>query len=919
MLVVNLCLVPPVAAQRNVAEVSHPAGVMTLRAEDATTFSWVPSGGATTFWQRPGGRFQLLTGSRSPIGGDPTRTSDEDRAIASDVQLGLAGPTSDSPTYDAFTSKLTVSVDGLFYDLHALGAAEDETTGTVTDYWPVPPQAGSRDVLGVGRIPIDTDDPNTALEYVDIQHHWTLIHDAVRIEYIVENHTGQTAAIGLRQLIDASFGQWQRDGGTIVLPSGQVIVSEKAIPDADVGSVPDYWVAYDRVDNPTVVVGGTLDSADVYDPGIANSAAGKPDEIAWGLQRGMAADAQWDFTPNAGLGIEGENWAYAVKWNEADLQAGRSRRYVTYFGMGAASVDFDPPYALAGYSPLRLEVQQGDDPATSEVEQFHLTDPDGRSPFPVYAYADNFSPSPLFDASVRISLPDGFVLDPPNQSIAKSLGTVGRNELKYVSWTVRATVARPGQTVVKFTGPNGKSVEREIVIPVIPALTPRPSLHGLEMVSIPYRFTDTSVEHVFGSLGSMHVGGSNGLARWNADEQIYRWFPHSTVSNVVPGAGYWLLNKNRQTVYFPSDIRTVPTGWEYSVSLDAGWNQIGTPFTSTTYFESIRIIDRNGSEWSMAEAVSRKLLLPTLFSYDAVANEYVWASEVADVSFEPYEGNWLFCFEDLTLLFTPASLYASTAATSAVSSAGNGGGESWKAQLVVSGAGITRAGRCFGSAVGAEQGIDASDVLAPPGALTQGVALTAEMLDARTGARLMEDIRPASSEKQTWTLAVMTNASGEAVSVRWPDLSKMPSGLVATLVDCASGERRYMRTTNSYTFRASAEGGTRLLNIEVQPRPAARTLVKSAHATQTGSAVTLVYSLSSEAAVDLEIMNISGVPIRVAAADKLSAAGVNTLVWDGRNARGARVPAGRYLLRVSARSPLNGEQSSVVCSFQLAR
>lgn len=908
----------PAAAQRDTANVTHPGGLMTLQVEDAAIYTWTTTT-ATYSWQRPSGRFRLLTGSRPPTGGNPTMVGDENRAIASRY-YSVAGPTTAAPTYDAFTSKLTVSVDGQPYDIHALGNAAGEQTGQPEDFWPAPPAAGSRDVYGVGRIPLDDPDPSQAAEFIEVRHHFMLIHDAVRIDYIVVNNSNSTRSVGLRQLIDASFGQFQLDGGTIVLDNGQRIDSERVIPDAEVASVPDTWVAYDRIDNPTVLLRGTLESADVNDPGMANYSAGKPDEIAWGLMRSIGADAQWNFVPNTTIPLGGQDWAYAAKWNEEDLEAGRSRRYVTYFGVGAASVDFDPPYALAAYSPVRLVVQQGDDPGTPEVEQYYLTDRNGLSPFVVYAYADNFYPSPLVDASVRISLPDGFELDPALQSFSKSLGTVGRNELKWVSWTVRAMTARPGVSVIKFTGPHGKMVEREIEIPIIPALTPAVSASGLEMISIPYEFTDTSVEWVFQSLGSMHVGGSNGLARWNPEELVYRWFPHAWVSNIVPGRGYWLLNKNRETVYFPDDLKAVPTAWEYSVNLGAGWNQIGTPFTQITYLEGTRVIDPNGAEWSMREAVDRQLLLPTLFWYDAPNNQYLWETELGDVKLSPYLGHWLFCYADLTLLFTPASLY--TRSVPSAGPAGSGGGEApgeWRAPLTVAGAGRVRSERCFGMAEAASDELDSKDVLAPPRCLPDGVTLTAELVHPRTGQALMQDIRKAAKRATEWRLVVSTNAGEQPITISWPDLSALPGELVATLEDVGAGKRLHMRTNSSYTYCSPAEGGARVFRITVQPRSGERTLVTSATVRQTGAGVAIAYCLAAEASVDVEVRNISGVLIRKVVTGKASAAGVTSQVWDGRNARGLRAPAGRYLCRVTARSPATGEQHGLVCSFQLGR
>lgn len=895
---------------------------MVLQMEDASRiFTWTTTT-ATYNWQRPAGRFRLLTGPSPPRGGDPTLTGDENRAVAG-AYVDAAGPTTAAPRYDSFTNRLTISVNGEPYDLHVLAAGAREQTTTPWNFWPAPPAAGSRDIYAIGRLPLDPGvqrrdlNPNTTREYLDIHHRFTLIHDAVRIEYVVFNHTSSTQPIGLRQLVDASFGQWANDGGTVVLPTGQRIETERILPDAEVTAVPDSWVAYDRLDDPTMMLRGTLESSDVHDPGMADFAAGKPDRVEFGLMRSMAMNEQWDFIPNPAVMLAGENWAYAARWDERDLAPGRSRRYVTYFGLGVASVDYDAPYALAAYSPVRLYVQE-DDGAGAARAEYYLTDRDGRSPFSVHAYADNFYPTPLVDASVRITLPDGFELDPPTQSLSKSLGTVGRNELRSVSWTLRARAARPGVATIVFTGPLGKVVRRNIEIPVIPALVPAPVGRGLDMVSIPYTFVDNSIEHVFQSLGSMHVGGANGLAAWDPEELIYRWFPHAYVSTVSPGRGFWLLNQNFQTVYFPSDLRPVRTDVEYSLSLRRGWNQIGTPFTRETFLEGARVIDPYGSEWSLREAVDRSLLLPTVFWYEPAANEYRWQSELRDVRLAPYTGYWLYCFDNVTLLFTPASLYTQSAGSGSGEAAGGGDEAGWRAALTVAAAGRERGQRVFGMAAGASDGLDAHDVPAPPRSLPDGVLLNAAFVNPPTQQEFLQDVRKSAAGPTEWMLAVETNAVGEPVTIAWPDLSGLPADLVATFEDTASAERRHMRTHSSYTYRASTEG-RRLFKITVQPRSAHRTLVTSATVSPAAMGATVVFSLAAEANVDVEIRNISGVLIRRVASDRPGNAGLNTQMWDGRNARGAQAPAGRYLCRITARSPVTGEQHSIVCSFQLVR
>lgn len=441
----------PVMGQTGVTRIAHPGGLMVLdvATPDILTYRETDADGNTTvsFWQHPGGRFQLRTGPGLPTGGNPTVTGDEDRPVAS---VATSASHDDNFPYTVFSSKVTLAVggdieNGNYLDPHVMGVNADTVTGSdpVWDFWSVPMVAGSRDIVGTAQIPLDVDDPNEATEFVTLQHHYTLLGDTLQVEYIVTNETNRTLPIGLRVVVDARFGGSSNfDGSQIYLPNGDLVTTERVIPDATTSTIPDTWVTVDNPDNPGIYLRGTLRTDDVTDPGSATESGGVPSQIGWGLQRDIGNDSQWDFTPISVLALSGEDWGYFVRWDEKDLRPGRSRRYVTYFGMGASSSDYEAPYVLSAYAPAALEVRDGDDTSTAAIEEYHLTDPDGNMPFPVYAYADNYYASPMLDAGVRISLPSGLELDPPTQSRTKSLGTVKRNELKSVSWTVRPVGTR---------------------------------------------------------------------------------------------------------------------------------------------------------------------------------------------------------------------------------------------------------------------------------------------------------------------------------------------------------------------------------------------------------------------------------------------------------------------------------------------
>ena len=72
----------------------------------------------------------------------------------------------------------------------------------------------------------------------------------------------------------------------------------------------------------------------------------------------------------------------------------------------------------------------------------------------------------------------------------------------------------------------------------------------------------------------------------------------------------------------------------------------------------------------------------------------------------------------------------------------------------------------------------------------------------------------------------------------------------------------------------------------------------------------IVVNLSAAGALQVEVLNLAGRPIRTWAAVE-GKPGVNTLAWDGRSGSGTAVPAGAYLVAVTYRGEGGGQQRQV--------
>jgi len=87
--------------------------------------------------------------------------------------------------------------------------------------------------------------------------------------------------------------------------------------------------------------------------------------------------------------------------------------------------------------------------------------------------------------------------------------------------------------------------------------------------------------------------------------------------------------------------------------------------------------------------------------------------------------------------------------------------------------------------------------------------------------------------------------------------------------------------------------------------------VTGAAAVPTAAGAEITFTLSAPAQVTVEALNLAGRPVAVLAQERPAEAGVQRIAWNGQSATGAAAPAGRYLVRITARDAAGAQTTAL--------
>lgn len=406
---------------------------------------------------------------------------------------------------------------------------------------------------------------------------------------------------------------------------------------------------------------------------------------------------------------------------------------------------------------------------------------------------------------------------------------------------------------------------------------------GLSLISVPFDYPTKTASQV------LNVSPDDlRLFVWSLGRYVAH--PNPPADRLRLGRGYF-LNLNRSAV-ITEEGDSAPQDVAYDIPLSAGWNLIGTPFNFSLRWLDMKVRD-GATVLSVQEAIARGILRSGLWTY--VGGQYALSNEL-----RPWQGYWVRANRAVTLLMDPAGRVSRSAPTRAAEPVRVDG---WLVQVAATAGGLQDSSNYFGISSRASDGYDALyDVERPPvleGMPTVQVAFEHPEWGEYAG-QYAVDVRSRATG-QVWRFTVTTNLANTDVTLRFPNVARVPRHLQLVLVDETTGQRRSLRTLPAYTFRSGEGVTTRSFRVEVQDARSTGLRISNVSVLSRGISRTITFTLSGEAAVSVTVLR-NGQPVRELLTQNTRSAGIHSVTWDGRDRNGIALPAGAYSVEIRATS-----------------
>jgi len=409
---------------------------------------------------------------------------------------------------------------------------------------------------------------------------------------------------------------------------------------------------------------------------------------------------------------------------------------------------------------------------------------------------------------------------------------------------------------------------------------------GLRFFGLPFRFDDPRPLNVLGNTGYS-------LARFDPDTQSYVRFTAAQDASAAfamgQGRGFWA---RFDTNVVASGLGDPVANTLVDLPLQAGFNALANPFTTALPWDLTRLeAVVNGNARSLADPATWSIVQPYCFIFDG-QYQLVFDSRVpglqATANAVPAMSGFFFLANQAGVLLRIQPPAGSSRSTSEAPPSPN----NWTASLTASSA----SGASSAVVLGVSAGLSRELAFARP---PEPVPTDIELSLVANGTRSLGALRTTMSDG-VWPLEAVSRQAGD-VTLSWPGLLRqLPRGVVLELTDEVSGSRVLLNTHGSYRYTASQADETRRFTLRSRLGTITRSEIQSLAVTAgRGEGTIVALQLSGPADVTVTVRGLGGRLVR-SISESADAAGPLSVVWDGNDDQGRRVPAGTYQVEAVA-------------------
>jgi C1A family cysteine protease/chitodextrinase len=407
----------------------------------------------------------------------------------------------------------------------------------------------------------------------------------------------------------------------------------------------------------------------------------------------------------------------------------------------------------------------------------------------------------------------------------------------------------------------GNRAEQEVNFQVVGTQSPPPK--NIVFLSLPFK-------PAVGKLQNIILYDK--AAFWSGNRYVLSDEPNFPTD--LTYGGFWV---KLAQAFDPINLKPLgassPATQEISLPLSKGWQAFGLPWTYPLPISALQIEDKNGKRMSFSDAGNIIGLI--LFRYDG--QQYQSVSNIAGMenTLYPWFGYWIMVKDDCKLIFP---------------------NEPWNAKA-------KRASNldafCLpikavfsdGTSEDVYIGISKEEITSPfppPAPYSQNQK---RLSIIKNGELLYIDIRKEGG-KQEWRLAVKGDAT-----LFFPNLSYLPKGWQAILTD--GDKRYYLKTTSAIKVERDKE-----LKVEMGEGLVTPLLINMVEARSVRGGVNISWNVNLPCQVKVAIKGADGRILRDLGM-RTSSSGLNSIFWDGKGQDGRNLPAGIYIIELTAKDELN--------------